>query len=106
MSSPVQSGQSGPDGTSRRRIGVLRLVDDEPAEADVPTKEHELATRADRCEGSRRESAMRAMRLTAFLALFLSLLVASATCQEVEDLAPELEACRAQVRTSDVYRQD
>jgi len=55
---------------------------------------------------SGRESAMRAMRLTAFLALFLSLLVASATCQEVEDLAPELEACRAQVRTSDVYRQD
>jgi hypothetical protein len=49
---------------------------------------------------------MRAMRLTAFLALFLSLLVVSATCQEVEDLAPELEACRAQVRTSDVYRQD
>jgi hypothetical protein len=49
---------------------------------------------------------MRVMRLTAFLALFLGLLVASATCQEVEDLAPELEACRAQVRTSDVYRQD
>ena len=50
---------------------------------------------------SRREALV-----AAFLALFLSLLVASATCQEVEDLAPELEACRAQVRTSDVYRQD
>jgi hypothetical protein len=49
---------------------------------------------------------MRAMRLTAFLALFLGLLVASATCQEVDDLAPDLEACRAQVRASNVYRQD
>ena len=46
---------------------------------------------------------MRAMRLTAFAAVFIGILVVSVTCQEVEDLAPELEACRAQVRVSAVH---